>query len=148
VSSDDQAAANREAANSGRTLKDFFKLVDTLRTLLIDRDFDAFPPSYDAAFRAVNETLDTFISDAEAGRVTLPPGSGPILKFENDMLKKITDNVKGTRGTPKRSKWFFKWFKKGCKAADIIIRSLEKNVPGLSFVGEFKDQIDNVTPEG
>jgi hypothetical protein len=126
---------------AARALKDFFALVDEIRTSIIDRDFGDLPPSYQDALNSVNRILDNAIRTAESGTgPTFGPEEENIMVFETDILHRLIAKVR-ERGTN-----FFKWLKKGFKAADIIIDSLS-SVPGLSFVGEFKKQLENLIPE-
>jgi hypothetical protein len=119
-------------------LKKFFAVVDEIKGLIIDTTFGDLPLSYQEGLNAVNRILDNAISEAEQGwRPRLSSDEESILNFETDILRRIIDKVRD------RGHDFLKWVKKGFKAADIIIDSLS-SIPGFSFVGEFKKQLENL----
>ena len=94
------------------------------------------------------------------------PHVASTLRFEREQLKQIRIQIRQEAGLssakeieeeeedeniPSSKKWYQKiwnWLPKGFKSADIIIGSLQNSVPGLSFVGEFKQQLENLLPSG
>ena len=81
-----------------------------------------------------------------------------IIKSEDDILKKLMEEIDDAQRalnqrrnkSPTGETWSKRLSNKLSKAftsADIIIGSLEKFVPGLSFIGEFLKQTKNWIPE-
>lgn len=160
MSSVDIYAADRAAADCLRAIDRFLAMVDELK---VDGerviDFGSKPPpSYTGALQNVRDTL---INEANSlsnhiGAPRINSYFEPTLKYEKEQLNRITDRTQQAHSElinaseeEKPSRWrrFWKWLKRGFNSADIIIDSLDKYVPGLSFVGEFKKQVDNLTPK-
>jgi hypothetical protein len=106
--------------------------------------------------------LALFLSDStgrpHVGAPVINPQMTPIIKSEDDILKKLIDEVEDAeraynqgRQPPSDSESWWEKFRyklsKAFNSADIIIHSLERFVPGLSFVGELLKQTKNWMPE-
>jgi hypothetical protein len=161
MSSDDIYAADRAAADCLRTIERFLAMVDELRIdgeRVIDFGSEP-PPSYTGALQWTRDTLNNE-ADSLSNHVGAPRINSyyeSTLRYEKEQLdrnmKKTLDAHYELRDAnqeekPGRLRRFWKWLKRGFNSADIIIDSLDKYVPGLSFVGEFKKQVDNLTPKG
>lgn len=106
--------------------------------------------------------LAVFLSDSNGqphvGAPIINPQVTPIIKPEEDMFKKlmaeiddakraldqVREPLSDSESWPKR---LWNMLSKAFNSADIIIGSLEKFVPGLSFVGELLKQTKNWIPE-
>ena len=174
MSPSDTGSANPEAADCLRAISRFLTLVDELRTVEQERmqriiDFDGEPPSsYSAALEKVKtilENLATFLSDSAGqpphiGAPVINPHAKDILRYEKEQLDQIIARIEGAasprenEGTKEKPNWFRKiidhpkikkWLPKGFNSANIILDSMAF-VPGISFVSEFKKQIENLLP--
>ena len=162
---------NIEAADCLHELKRYFELVNELKNKARIYQQDELPKGqyYSEAYSTVVDTLDhlaTFLSDsANRPHIAAPiinPNVATILRYERNQLKHIMTRIREeaelppTEGVDEKDSssskpWYrkiWKWLPKGFNSADIIINSLQNSVPGLSFVGEFKKQLQNLLPTG
>jgi hypothetical protein len=160
--SSDVGASNRQAAECLRTVAEFLTLVDGLKVegQSIFEFGSQPPPSYTGALTRAKQILNdgaTFLSDTTGrphfGAPIITPSAEPILTYENDQLKRNSSQITEANSAisqgppnekPTRLQRVWKWISRGFKSADIIIGSLKPYVPGLSFVGEFKKQLENL----
>lgn len=167
MQSDNAENANKAASECLYTLEKFLKQFDGLRInqqKIINLGGEP-PASYATAFekaKSILLDLAIFLSDSSGrphvGAPVISPQMTPIIKSEDDILKKLIDELEdaeralnqGREQSSESESWrqrFWNKLSKAFNSADIIIHSLEKFVPGLSFVGELLKQTKNWMPE-
>jgi len=174
LSSDDFdfGAGNKEAAECLKELKRYIRFVNKFRDEMYEEAGLPIPESYNEAYDKVLQILYEEIEILSDPNTTtkrphveapmINPHMAPILRFEREQLKQIrikirrdlgfdpaNDEEEGEERSSPPKPWYKRvWNKlsKGFNSADIIIDSLQNSLPGLSFVGEFKKQLQNLLP--